>query len=153
MKVEQKKCLGIYLGRNHAVAVLLSARSGTYTVSDCFSVSAETDEDQNSQLLGRLLAEACTQRKLNFTDVTVALDCDMFTQHNLHSEFADRKQIAQTVKFDAEDALTIDVSNLAVTFNITSTDGLPLAMPALRMFSLPSMTSPTSDRRTAAPLR
>lgn len=128
LKVEQKNCLGIYLGQSRATAVLVSAQAAGFAVSNCFSVSAEADEpkvlsevegQQNPQPLGRLLAEACAQRQLAFGDVVVALDCETFTQHNLHSEFTDRKQIAQTVKFDAEDALGIDVSDLAVTFNIT----------------------------------
>jgi hypothetical protein len=36
---------------------------------------------------------------------------------------------------------------------ITSTERLPLACPSLRMFSVASMTSATSDRRTGEPLR
>jgi hypothetical protein len=36
---------------------------------------------------------------------------------------------------------------------ITSTDGLPLAMPALRTSCTESTTSATSGSRTAAPLR
>ena len=36
---------------------------------------------------------------------------------------------------------------------ITSTERLPLAWPSLRMFSMASITSATSDSRTGAPLR
>ena len=36
---------------------------------------------------------------------------------------------------------------------MTSTERLPLAWPSLRMFSVESMTSATSDNRTGEPLR
>jgi hypothetical protein len=38
-------------------------------------------------------------------------------------------------------------------YRMTRTDGLPLARPTLRKSSTESTTSPTSVRRTAAPLR
>ena len=38
-------------------------------------------------------------------------------------------------------------------YTIIMTAGLPLASPTVRMFSTESMTSPTSARRTGAPLR
>ena len=50
----------------------------------------------------------------------MALDCAMFMQHNIHSEFHNPKQIASTVRFDAEEALATDISDLAIGFQITS---------------------------------
>jgi hypothetical protein len=46
----------------------------------------------------------------------------MFMQHNVHSEFKDTKQIAQTVRFDTEEALSTDISDVAVTFEVSSSD-------------------------------
>ena len=122
MKIEQKNCLGLYLGHASATAVLLSAKSSKYIVSDIFSVSTNTEGQTQQQSLAGLLAEACTQRQLVFAEVAVAIDCAMFTQHSLRTQFTDRKQIAQTVKFDAEEAFTTDAATLAVTFNIIETD-------------------------------
>ena len=42
---------------------------------------------------------------------------------------------------------------LGERLRMISTAGLPLARPALRMFSTESLTWPTSDSRTGAPLR
>jgi len=50
------------------------------------------------------------------------LDCAMFMQHSVNSEFSDAKQIAATVKFDVEEVITTDISNFAVAFHIVSTD-------------------------------
>ena len=46
----------------------------------------------------------------------------MFMQHNVHSKFNDPKQIAATVRFDAEEALATDISDLAIAFKITSSN-------------------------------
>jgi len=46
----------------------------------------------------------------------------MFTQHELHSEFTDAKQVANTIAFDAEEALAVDASEMALAFNITNSD-------------------------------
>ena len=43
-------------------------------------------------------------------------------QHSVHSEFSDPKKIAATVRFDTEETLATDVSDVAVTFRIASTD-------------------------------
>ena len=50
----------------------------------------------------------------------MALDCAAFMQHAVHSEFSDPKQIAATVRFDTEEALATDVSDVAVAFRVTS---------------------------------
>ncbi len=52
----------------------------------------------------------------------MALDCAMFMQHNVHSEFSDPKRIAATVRFDTEEALATDITDVAIAFRITSSD-------------------------------
>ena len=66
------------------------------------------------------VVEMCRQRKVKFTDVAVALDCASFMQHVVHSEFSDPKRIAATVRFDTEEALATDISEMAVSFRIAS---------------------------------
>ena len=39
-------------------------------------------------------------------------------QHSVHSEFADPKQIAATVRFDTEESLSMDVTDLAIVFKV-----------------------------------
>jgi hypothetical protein len=88
----------------------------------CFSVSVADQEQPSVQTLAGLVAQGCTEREWKFSDVAVALDCTLFMQHALHSEFKDPKQIAATVKFDTEEALATDVANFALAFEITSSD-------------------------------
>ena len=108
--------LGIYLRKDSATVVCLAGGA----VSGCFSVAAEEKEQQNPQTLVRLIKEGCTSRGLKFSDVAVALDCSMFMQHNVRSKFTDPKQIASTVRFDAEEVLAMDITELAIAFKVTS---------------------------------
>jgi len=46
----------------------------------------------------------------------------MFMQHSIHSEFADARRVTQTVRFDTEEALATDASEVAIAFKIVSSD-------------------------------
>jgi len=116
--VEGQNYLGIYLGKNTATAVCLDSRGRN--VLGCFTVSTEEAQEQTHRELARLIADGCTEKKLKFSEVGVALDCAMFMQHSVHSEFNDPKRIAQTVRFDSEEALAMDIAELAVAFKIAS---------------------------------
>ncbi|MFC1738206.1 hypothetical protein ACFL1G_04040 [Planctomycetota bacterium] len=122
-EVETKNRLGIYLRTNTAVGVCLCAQEHGYSVVDSFSVSIEEQQEQNHRNLINLIAQTCVERNVQFSEVCVALDCSMFMQHNIQSEFDDPKQIAQTIRFDTEEALATDVSDIAIAFfKINSTD-------------------------------
>jgi hypothetical protein len=112
--------LGIYIGRKTATAVCLGPQKKDGGNLKCFSLSVE--EQQDMQELVGLIARGCTERNFKFSEVTVALDCSMFMQHSVHSEFTDPRQIAATVRFDTEEALATDITNVAVAFEIESTD-------------------------------
>jgi len=116
--VEQQNCLGIYLSEDNATVVLLSANA---TVEDCFSVSRDTDDEQRRSLAS-VVAQNVVARGRSFGNVAVAIDCALFTQHDLHSEFSDLKRITQTIRFDAEETLATDATDLAIAFNVTNTD-------------------------------
>ena len=88
-------------------------------VLDCFSVVAD-GEEQGQQALADRIVEACRRRKVKFTSAAVALDCASFMQHTVHSEFRDPKRIAATIRFDTEEALGTDISEMAVSFRVTS---------------------------------
>jgi hypothetical protein len=118
LEVDGANYLGIYLGKDTAAAVYLAGKS----VLGCFSATVEETQEQKPQALVRLIAEGCTSRGWKFSDVAVALDCSMFMQHNVHSKFNDPKQIAATVRFDAEEVLAMDITDLALAFKITSSN-------------------------------
>jgi len=120
--LEAKNYLGIYLSKDTATAVCLGPQGRDNTVLGCFSVSDEEQTEQKHQKLATLIAQGCSERELQFSEVALALDCAMFMQHDVHSDFKDQKQIAQTVRFDTEEALATDISETAIAFQITSSD-------------------------------
>jgi hypothetical protein len=122
LTVESHNYLGIYISRDAATAVCLGPQGKGGKLLGCFSVSIADQEEANMQTLASLLAQGCAERKLKFSEVAVALDCAMFMQHNVHSEFSDPKRIAATVKFDTEEALATDIADVALAFEIASND-------------------------------
>jgi len=114
--MEGPNYLGIYLSKGAATVVCLGGRA----VSGCFSVTIEETEQQNPQELVRLITEGCAKRGLKFSEAAVALDCSMFMQHKVRSKFNDPKQIASTIRFDAEEILGMDITDLALAFKVTS---------------------------------
>jgi hypothetical protein len=120
LEVEHQNYLGIYLSKEAATVVCLDSQGRAGNVLGCFSVSVEEQEGQNEQMLANLIARGCAERELKFSEVAVALDCAMFMQHNVHSEFNEPKQIAATIRFDTEEALATDVTDVAIAFEITS---------------------------------
>ena len=115
--MEAENFLGIYISKDAATIVCLGSQG---QVLGCFSVSGQKKEEQNLQMLATLIARGCADRGLEFSEAAVALDCAMFMQHNIHSNFTDPKQIASTIRFDTEEALATDISDVALAFNVTS---------------------------------
>lgn len=116
--VESQNCLGIYISRDTATVVCLAARGAHGKLLGSFSVSAGEQEQAKPQVLAGLIARGCAERKLEFSEVAVALDCAMFMQHTVHSEFNVPKQIAATIRFDTEEALATDITDVALAFEI-----------------------------------
>jgi hypothetical protein len=112
--------LGIYLAKDHATAVCISPEG---TVAGCLRVSLEQSgggEAGGFDELGRRISAGLAERQLKFDEAAVALDCAMFMQHSVRSEFSDVKRITQTVRFDTEEALGTDVTDVAIAFKIDS---------------------------------
>lgn len=124
--MESQNCLGIYISKYNATAVCLDPQGKDGNISACFNISIEQtekgDPDTNRETLAGLIAHACSERKLKFSKVAVAMDSTMLMQHSVHSEFSDPRQISATIRFDTEEALATDISEVALAFEITSTD-------------------------------
>jgi len=118
--VETQNYLGIYISRDTATVVCPNPQGRGGKVLGCFSVSVEEQEQANLQVLAGLIAQGCAERNLGFSEVSVALDCAIFMQHSVHSEFKDRKQIAANIRSDTEEALATDITNVALAFEMTS---------------------------------
>jgi len=113
--------LGIYISKGTAAVVCLGSQGKDGNVLGRFSVSAEGQEHPDGMsALASLITQGCAEKGLKFSEVAVALDCAMFMQHSVHSEFNDPKQIAATVRFDTEEALATDISDVALAFEIHS---------------------------------
>ena len=120
--MESRNYLGIYWGADRATVVCVAAQGRDRKLLDCFSVSIAEAEEKSGQLLADRIGQTCSERKVKFTQAAVALDCEMFMQHTVRSEFSDEKKIAATVRFDTEEALATDVADVAVAFRIVSSD-------------------------------
>jgi hypothetical protein len=118
--VESQNYLGIYISKNTATAVSVDPKSKGEKVLGYFSVSVQDEEQPAIQNIISQIAQHCEQKNITFSNVAVALDCALFMQHNVHSDFTDTKQIASTIRFDTEEALTTDISDVALAFEINS---------------------------------
>jgi hypothetical protein len=127
--VEAQNYLGIYLSKDRATVTCVAPQAQGQRVLDCFSISVGQPDDQDQPgtfgldpRLATLIAQSCAERELRFSEVAVALDCAMFMQHNVHSNFSTAKQIAATVRFDTEEALATDITDSAIAFQIDASD-------------------------------
>lgn len=128
--MESQNYLGIYIYKDTATAVCLNSRGKEGSLVGCFSVSAEGQDQAKMQTLAGLIAQGCAEREWKFSEVAMALDCAMFMQHRVHSQFKDPRQIGATVKFDTEEALATDITNVALAFEVatSSQDGSELTV-------------------------
>jgi hypothetical protein len=115
--VESQSGLGIYVNKSRATVLCLHR----HKVKECFSVTLSEESTEPVPDLMRQVAETCVEKRLTFSDVTVALDCTWFMQHRVHSEFTSLKQIGATIRFDTEEVVATDIANLAVGFAVVET--------------------------------
>jgi len=120
--MESRNSLGIYISKDRATVVCLASQGRDPKLVGAFSVAIEGAEKPGLQDLADRIAEQCAERGFKSATPAVALDCALFMQHAVHSDFSDHKKIAATVRFDTEEALATDVSDMAVAFRLTSAD-------------------------------
>ncbi|MFA5293090.1 MAG: hypothetical protein WC496_08665 [Phycisphaerae bacterium] len=123
--MEQNKYLGVYIAAEKATVVLAAKTADGVEVLDYFCVEPEAQEQGQQQgqkfsfaPAAAKIAAICAEKQFVFSDVAVAVDCRLYRQQKLHSEFQDYRQIAQTVRFDAEEALAVDASQTAIAFEV-----------------------------------
>jgi len=120
--MEKQNSLGIYITAGQAFVVVLD--SGGNKAGKYFSVSTKADDssEKTKDSLGAAIMQKLSAENFTAGQVSAAIDCAMFTQHELHSEFTDAKQIAHTIAFDAEEALAVDASEMALAFSVVNSD-------------------------------
>ena len=120
--MEIKNSLGFYIKPDAATVVSLVKREQGFDFVDCVKVIPEFEPDKPPQTMGQALIVACMQKQLVLSDPHIALNCGSYNQHNVHSQFADIRKISQTIRFDAEEAIATDASDLAISFNVINSD-------------------------------
>lgn len=121
--MEQNRCLGIYVEPDKATVVFAARAGGKIEVIEQFCIAAAQQQQQQSFSFAQTakdIAAACQEKQLVFADIAVAVDCRLYRQQILHSEFTEPRQIAQTIKFDAEEALAVNAAETAVAFEIAA---------------------------------
>ncbi|MBN1787912.1 MAG: hypothetical protein JW806_05895 [Sedimentisphaerales bacterium] len=120
--MEQNACLGIYIGTDKVTVVLAAKAGAQIELLEQFCIAVESDQEQGFSFnaTAQAISSVCQEKKLRFNDVTVAIDSRLYRQQVIHSEFSESKQIAQTIKFDAEEAIAINAAEAAVAFEIVS---------------------------------
>ena len=118
--MQQQNCLGIYLAKNSASVIRTAEQADNTQLLDCFTVSTDPEQESNPGALAPLIAKKLAGKDHDLMQVYLAIDCSLYAQHSLHSEFTDYKQIAGTIKFDAEEIVTTDATEFAVAFQITN---------------------------------
>ena len=125
--MDGKNYTGIYISQTSATVVALNCHGREQNINDCFSVSLEQpteaeDSGKIAQELAELVSKTASQRNLSFQDneVFIALDCSMFMQHSVKSEFTDPQRIAGTIRSDTEEVFANDISDFALAFKISS---------------------------------
>jgi len=113
--------LGIYIATNRATAVCVAFKGHNRVKVDSFSVQIDSSCQEPFKELAARIAAWCSQKKLGFSGVMVALDCALYMQHKVHSEFTNIKQLAATVRYDTEEVLATDISGMALSFQVAST--------------------------------
>ncbi len=88
----------------------------------CFEVSVQEQTPGTFAELADKIAQLSSQRDLQFSHVAVAIDCSVYMQHDVHSSFSDKKQIESTVRFDTEETLATDISDVALAYSVVSSD-------------------------------
>ncbi|NLH15796.1 MAG: hypothetical protein GX455_04390 [Phycisphaerae bacterium] len=118
--MEQQSRLGIYWSRQSVTAVSLASRGAHPAVTQAFTLRIEAD--QPPAAMAQTLMEEIRRKGIATRDCFVAVDASFYTQHNLHTAFTDYKQIVNTIKFDTEEAIATDATNLAIAFSVTDSD-------------------------------
>ncbi|AQT69643.1 Type II secretory pathway, component PulL [Anaerohalosphaera lusitana] len=126
--MEHKNSLGLYISNDSATAVVLAGHTSGASLVGAVSVKLtdpeNDDQPKSYEQLAVELSKALSQKNLKFDSAAAAVDCSLYTQHTIRSEFKERRQIASTISFDAEEAVATDATRLAVTFNIVAADAI-----------------------------
>jgi hypothetical protein len=116
--LEDQTYLGISIGEGAATAVALRYDGGSFELLAAFAVEAAAEGPPSAALI----SEACSREGVQFLAAAVALESRFYMQHRVESRFTEPKQIAATVRFDTEDAISADVGDMALSFKIASKD-------------------------------
>ncbi len=117
-----KKRIGIYLRPDKATVCCVNAEGKDHPLERLFEVTLQPTEQDNpyEQIAGQVSEQLKLKEKAE--DIAITLDCSYFLQNKIHSEFQDIRQVRATIRYDAEEVLSTDVSAIAVAFRVIDSD-------------------------------
>jgi hypothetical protein len=116
------KNLGIYLCRDRAVASVTTTSGGSLEILECFTAAMEAKAEQDCPTLAAQISAELASRGVEFDSVSIAIDCTIYTQHDVHSSFTDLNQISKTIRFDVEEVIGDDANRMAIAFSVIKSD-------------------------------
>ncbi len=112
--------LGIYLSNTKALAAVVSTGEHIEVV-ECFTVAMQAQAEQDCPSLAAQISAELASRQVEFESVSIAIDCTLYTQHDVHSRFNDYRQVEKTIRFDVEEVIGDDANKMAIAFSIVKT--------------------------------
>jgi hypothetical protein len=118
----EKQYIGIYLTGSGATVALVEPHGRVPRLQSCFRMSRPAAQAEAPVKLADEIARLCSDRQFFYESSAMALERGFYSQHKMRSQFTELPRIEETAKFDAEEALTVDTSTLAVTFDVLKVD-------------------------------
>ncbi len=120
--MESQNRLGIYINKYTATVVGIHVKGHQRVIQGSFMVTADQDGNEYLSVLAQRIVEGCAEKKLKYNEIAVAVDCSLFMQHQVHSDFIQPKQIGSTIRFDTEEVIATDISTMALAFQIMASN-------------------------------
>lgn len=113
----KRKCIGIHYCGSAVTAVVVE-RSGTSTkLVKRIKVPVEVGASSEPEVAAlRQLADELRRGEENLPLTAVALGGEFYQSEFHHSDFADARQLAQTLRFDVEEEFMIDAEAVAICY-------------------------------------
>ena len=112
-------CLGIHVGADRLTAVLIDKDLGSGRIDSSFSLQLDCQEGQDTGALIRTLGLQVPRQRKRMA-VALAVQGRLYQTQFHHSEFTDRRQIAQTLRFDIEEDFADDSESAALCYQHTA---------------------------------
>lgn len=126
--MEKTNSLGIFADKETITVVFDANAAGGHSAVSSFSIAF--DDQDKTEVIAKA-SERIKDSKIAFSSCYAAINCGYYNQFKVKSRFNTLKQIAQTVKFDAEELMAVDITEKAVAYSV---DGLQAESADLTLY-------------------